>query len=437
MNSPSRGRSLSVVLAGRTVAMVERRAAGTKADTVTLTYAPVVQHALAPSLPVQLAPHRGTPVLGFLAGLLPDDESVRRLWAARFGVSDHPIDLLTHMGRDCAGAVQFVAEGHEQELAVSARDYVPLTEEEIAERLRGLRTQESPSWTARDEHWSLGGAQAKFALALVEGRWCEATGAAPTTHIFKPGIARLKHQAAIEYATMSASRALGLRTARVDLALFEDEPALVVERFDRRAASPITSPADVSRIHQVDLCQAAGLMPEMKYETTPGAPTARALAQLLRRVSTRPEVDVTRFSDSLLFNYLAECPDGHAKNHALLMTSAQVRLAPLYDLATGAPYDRLDAASRAAFAVGGVRNFGEAHLKHWLAHAKEFALDPDERIERVRELAERIPDAFRDAFNDSRADMLEERLGKRLWKRMSSRPGKIVARCESVLKRLE
>ncbi len=427
---------LRVALDGQWVARIEHRSKGNAGD-VTLSYEPEVDRDLTPALPVQAKPHRGVPVLAFLSGLLPDDATVRQNWARRLGVVDHPVDLLAHMGLECAGAVQFVSDGNEELLEAQCARHEPLTEAQIGRRLRDLRTGRESSWTVRDEHWSLGGAQAKFALARIGDQWCEATGAAATTHIFKPGILTMTHQAAVEFATMTASRMLGLPTAKVDIGLFDGEPTLMVERFDRRAHPGEVGSGDaIQRLHQVDLCQAAGVMPDAKYEAQSGL-TARSLANLLRASSTGPEPDVHRFSDALIFNYLAECPDGHAKNHALLLTKKQIRLAPFYDLATGAPYDRAIAENSSAFAIGGVRRFGEAYPKHWAAHAKEFGLDPDERVGRVRELARVIPDAFRDAFHDPRIAEVEPDLGAWLWLRMSSGPGRIGERCAAVLERLE
>lgn len=233
MSGAARTQALRLALNGRFVATVVRRGSGDRADTVTVTYDSDADLALTPALPVQIKPHSGTSVLAFLAGLLPDAEAVRLHWANQFGVADHPVELLAHMGLDCAGAVQFVPEGEEHLLKAGNSEYIPLSDAQIGERLRTLRTPEGrSSWTVHDEHWSLGGAQAKFALARIDGQWCEATGAAPTTHIFKPGIGAMKHQAAVEFATMRASRALGLATASVDVRVFDAEPTLVVERFD-------------------------------------------------------------------------------------------------------------------------------------------------------------------------------------------------------------
>ncbi len=174
----------------------------------------------------------------------------------------------------------------------------------------------------------------------------------------------------------------------------------------------------------MDLCQAAGVPPSLKYEAR-GGPSAESLARLLRRVSTDPEVDIRRFSDGLLFNYLSGSPDGHAKNFSLLLVGTQVRLAPLYDLATGLPYDARDAARQSAFAIGGVRNFGESYPKHWRAHARALGLDEDERVERVRHLARELPDAFRSALLDD----VKGDVGARLWARLEKR---LVPACRRV-----
>jgi len=48
-------------------------------------------------------------VEAFLWGLLPDNEQVLARWAAKFQVSARNVfALISHVGEDCAGAVQFV-----------------------------------------------------------------------------------------------------------------------------------------------------------------------------------------------------------------------------------------------------------------------------------------------------------------------------------------
>jgi len=414
--------ALRVLLHGSPVGVLSRSARGELAFRYDRDYSNGSGTALSPDLPLDHRPFKGERVLAYLEGLLPDDPAVRQRWAARFDVRDEAFDLLAHMGLDCPGAVQFLPEtatGHEAAVAEREDAYVHVTEARIAARIRRLRADGS-SWTMPDEHWSLPGAQEKFSLARRRGRWYEAHGSAPATHLIKPGIARMRHQAEVEFASMRAARLLGLNVADVDLLRPGGEVAVAVRRFDR----PQDRNGTIERWHQVDLCQAIGVPPSRKYEAR-GGPSAETLARVLRRVSTAPEADVRRFSDALLFNYLSGSPDGHAKNFSLLLVGTQVRLAPLYDLATGLPYATRDAARQSAFAIGGVRNFGESYPKHWRAHGRALGLDEDERVERVRRFASELPDAFRTALLDE----VGGDIGRRLWVRLEKR---LVPACRRV-----
>jgi serine/threonine-protein kinase HipA len=377
-------------------------------------------------MPIRSQPYKHDRIDAYLAGLLPDDDAVRARWASQFDVADEPFALLSHMGLECAGAVQFV-DPERRHLLNNEGRHEPVSRREIGDRLRKLRTAaQENNWTHPSEHWSLAGAQAKFTLALLHGTWHEAHGSAATTHIIKPGIRRMKYQAIVEFATMRVGDRLGLRTAQVELENFDGEDSLVVKRFDRLERGD-----QIVRLHQVDLCQAAGYHPRFKYEARHG-PTGRQLASLLRSTSSRPEDDVRALSDALLFNYLSSSPDGHAKNMGLLLTGTQARFAPLYDLATAAPYGATDVAPKSAFSIGGVRNFGEAYPKHWHAHAAEFGLDPDERTLRAVGLAETIPDAFRDVLLGD----IGGEFGQLLWRRMSRKApngaGRLLEYCSRV-----
>lgn len=130
----------------------------------------------------------------------------------------------------------------------------------MAREIARLRDN-SADWTLPGEHWSLAGQQGEFALARQvrdDGSfgWAEAFGSAPTTHIVKPGIGRLHHQALVEHATMRAAGALGVSVAETEYVEFAGQPAIVVNRFDR---VQLTSGV-VRRIHQEDFAQASGLL---------------------------------------------------------------------------------------------------------------------------------------------------------------------------------
>lgn len=122
----------------------------------------------------------------YLFGLLPDSDDQRKAIAAEFDVRpNNPVALLSHIGLDCPGGVQFYAEEDADAVLHRAGDYRPIDDHEIALRLKSIRDDRDASWMGLDESWSLGGNQGKFALAFINGRWCECMGSSPTTHIFK------------------------------------------------------------------------------------------------------------------------------------------------------------------------------------------------------------------------------------------------------------
>src|SRR5690349_12572911 len=66
---------------------------------------------LSQSLPLQSAPLTGESVVNFLWGLLPDNSRTLDVWSRQFQVSAlNSVALLSYVGEDCAGAVQFVRE---------------------------------------------------------------------------------------------------------------------------------------------------------------------------------------------------------------------------------------------------------------------------------------------------------------------------------------
>ncbi len=289
---------------------------------------------LSSAMPLSTRTYRDKTVRPYLWGLLPEDPTTRKNVAVHAGVSaNNPFALLRVIGLDCPGAVQFC-----QQLSDSSREesLVPISEHEIARRLRAGR-EEGCGWIARSEHWSLGGQQSKFALRKRAGEWFSCEGAAATTHIFKSGVRGLSHQALNEYICMRLAAECGIDSARVEYLEFEDEggvePAIVIERYDR-----VDNGVTVLRVHQEDLCQALGCLPENKY-TMYGGPGVADIVGLLRLTGIEARENAARFLQMLFFNYLIAATDAHAKNYSLMLEADGMhRLAPMYDVASIAPY---------------------------------------------------------------------------------------------------
>jgi len=354
---------------------------------------------LSVSMPLRADAHCGTTVATWLAGLLPDDERVLARWSRRFQVGSNAFSLLSSpVGEDCAGAVQFCSEERTEQLLAHAGYVDWLDEAGVGAVLRELK-EDRTAWLGRDfgGQFSLGGAQAKRALLLEDGRFGVPHGAIPTTHVLKPAIAGLDDHDLNEHLCLSAARILGLPAAASRVATFDGEQALVVERYDR-----VRREGQWVRVHQEDLCQALGIDPAAKYQNE-GGPGAAQIVQLFRRVlPPRPLEDATaRFLDALAFNWLVAGLDAHAKNYSLLMSGNQIRLAPLYDLASALPYPEPSAHKhKLAMKLGGTYLLAQMDGRTWPAVATDLGLSAEVVATRALHLTTRIADAFATAADD-------------------------------------
>ena len=357
------------------------------------------------SMPLAAELHGDRATRAYLWGLLPDDEVVLAAWARQFGTSPlHAVALLAHVGEDCPGAVQLARPERLAALqgqatpADAATSVTWLTEAEVAARLREVRTHPGRGRLASDTgQFSLPGAQPKTALyETADGRWGVPRGRLPTNRILKPPVLDVEALVANEFLCLRLAEVLGMRTATARMQTFagvdgEVEDAIVLERYDRRDVG-----GRVVRVHQEDGCQALAVLPGRKYEAQ-GGPGIGAIVRLLRAASSRPEVDVTRFLDAVALSWLIAGTDAHAKNYALLHGAGrQVRLAPLYDVISLAPYPaRLAAGDHAlAMAVGGECRIPAIDGSRWRAEARALRVPADDLLDRIAGLAAAIPDGL-------------------------------------------
>jgi serine/threonine-protein kinase HipA len=382
---------------------------------------------LSVSMPTQVRTHSEGAITPWVWGLLPDNEAVLLRWARDLHASaSSPFSMLaTPIGHDCAGAVRFAAPDAVDDVIGRPGEVRWLTGPEVAERLRELR-EDATAWLGRDftGQFSLAGAQAKTALLHEEGRWGVPSGSAATSHILKPAVAGLDDHDLNEHLCLDAARCAGLVVARTHVARFGEESAIVVDRYDRRLAD-----GRLVRIHQEDVCQALSVPPSRKYQNE-GGPGPREIARLLRETMPPRIADeaVWRFLDALAWNWLIAGTDAHAKNYSLLLGSGQVRLAPLYDVASALPYGTRERRLRFAMKIGGdyrVYPFQNT----WPRAAADLGLDPDRVVQRVSDLADLAPGALAQAAAVPEVASLNRLLPARLIDLVAER----VQRCQSVL----
>src|SRR5580658_1423257 len=382
------------------------------------------------SMPLGSAAHGHSRIEAFLWGLLPDNDRVLQNWGKRFQVSPKNVfRLISHVGEDCAGAVQFVSPERLETLIAEpvAREIQWLTEEDVADRLRTLRADHSAWRVASDTgQFSLAGAQPKTALLFERRRWGVPSGRIPTTHILKPPTGEWDGHAENEHFSLQLARSLGLIVPNSSVLRFQDEIAIVVERYDR--ARPGNRWV---RIHQEDMCQALGLHPTRKYESD-GGPGVRRIVELLREQSSSPDEDVQSFLDAIAFNWLIAGTDAHAKNYSLLLgQNGAVRLAPLYDLASILPYSAVDVSMvKLAMKIGGEYRLRNIGLRHWQKLAAELRLDEVTFIDRIRTMAQALPDQVTAIREQIEGQGLSHATITRLCTRLKTR----VAACQRLLK---
>lgn len=372
------------------------------------------------SMPLALAEHPHAKIDAFLWGLLPDNDRVVQTWAQRYQVSPrYSFGLISHVGEDCAGAVQFVRPERLKRLQQEkrVREIEWLTEDQIADRLRDLRRDHAAWRTPQDTgQFSLAGAQPKTALLFENGRWGVPSGRTPTTHILKPPTGEWDGHAENEHFCLELARELGLTAATSKVMRFRDEIAIVIDRFDRARVA-----GRMFRLHQEDMCQAHGLPPTAKYENQ-GGPGIGAIVELLRNHSSRPEEDVQRFIDAVIFNWLIAGTDAHAKNYAILIGSGTVRFAPLYDVASVLPYRSINPMkAKMPMKIGGIYRLRNIAIANWKKLAAEIRIDPDRLITRIADLVAALPDHASTISERVQAEGLSHSLIAKLTHQLESR----------------
>jgi len=315
------------------------------------------------SLPSTQKLHHGKIVKAFFSGLLPE-ETVRERLAKNLGVSENnPFALLEVVGGDCAGALALYPQG--QKPSAEAKEVETLDDARLKEILDLIRCR--PMLAGDDGYrLSLAGAQDKLAVGFDDGKVQIIKGGAPTTHILKPVIERVRDSAHNELFCMKLAKRMGIDVPEAMLHFVDDTPYYLVERYDRVKGAD----GNVKRIHQEDFCQALGIAPEIKYERE-GGPSIAACQDVIANHAARPAVDQIKLLDIVIFNYLIGNADAHGKNFSLLYISNnggndrgnKPELAPAYDLLSTAVYP--DLSENLAMKIGGKYKPRDIYLRHF------------------------------------------------------------------------
>jgi serine/threonine-protein kinase HipA len=402
---------LNVYLNGRLVGRLNREASGAidfRYDAAWLGWEHTFPISL--SLPLREDRYIGDAVIAVFDNLLPDNEDIRRKVAAdRRAEGTDAFSLLSEVGRDCVGALQFLPEGMEPGPAgeIDAR---PANDEEIAAIIANLAV--SPLGLQSDQEFriSLAGVQEKTALLHWNGKWHIPHGTTATTHIIKPPIGKredvdLSLSVENEHLCLRLMAALGLPVAETEIKRFADRKVLLVERFDR----VWTKDKRLLRRPQEDCCQALFVPPNLKYETDGGPGLARLIA--LFQGSDDPARDQKLIMKANIVFWLLAATDGHAKNFSLYLNpGGGYALTPFYDVMSVQPL--FDAGQlqknkmKLAMAIGTNRHRAVHAIapRHFLQTAQNCGMGESVLKEIFTELRDTSESAIETATSDLPAD---------------------------------
>lgn len=346
--------------------------------------------ALSLGLPVRAEAYDDAECRPFFSGLLPEGGFLRAIARAFHVSAENPFSVLAEIGGECAGAVSLAAPGTEPPFASAPPPTWP-DEDELAALLAELPGRPLLfGFDAEDEslRLSLAGAQDKLPVLVAEGGIGITRGDPPSTHIVKTSAPDVDGMVANEAFCMALAREMGLGVAATKPVRVGDQEGLLVTRYDRVAEGEA-----VRRVHQEDLCQALVRLPEQKYEAD-GGPGVGACADLLRRHSAAPAVDLLALLDALAFNFAVGNGDAHAKNYSLLLEGENApRLAPLYDLLSTRAYGRRFG-RKMAMKYGGEYRFDRIRGRHIERLARSLGISDSMARTRIENLCERAVEAM-------------------------------------------
>ncbi|MFI5736672.1 type II toxin-antitoxin system HipA family toxin [Kribbella sp. NPDC051587] len=352
------------------------------------------------SMPKAEGTHTNKRVLAFIAGLLPDSEPALQRLGRKYGVSaNNPFALLGHIGRDAAGAVQVLPMTSDCDDAAGRQGSIEwLSDEDVDRTLNDLaRSPESWDPGRYAGRWSLAGAQSKIALfRSPQGRWGVPCDSTPTTHILKPSMPRFAGHHLNEHLCLRAAQLCGLPAADTDLLTTDRYEVLIARRYDRI----LDNTGRWRRLHQEDLCQALSVPPAKKYQSD-GGPGITQIGRLLATsgLPASQQRNLRTFFDYLVYNVAIAATDAHAKNFSLLLSARDIRLAPLYDVASFLPYDQ-ESRLQSAMKIGEHWDMTSVTEKDWAAVGTRLGLTRDEAIDRARTLRAKMPAAFATAASE-------------------------------------
>ena len=263
---------------------------------------------------------RGEPVTAVFENLLPDSVDMRRRVAEKVGAAGYDTySILAAVGRDCVGALQFIAGDATAPEATTNIAGEQVDDEAIGMLLKSLA--QAPLGLSRDDDFriSIAGAQEKTALLRIDGQWIKPHGTTPTTHLFKTQIGKLPNgidfpnSVENEFYCLRLLKHLGLPVNRAEIMTFARPGA------GHRAVRSVLERWSFDPFAQEDCCQALSVPPSRKYQNE--AARHAGDRQSAQGADSPADDHRTLFQAQLVF-WLIGATDGHAKNFSIFLHQA-------------------------------------------------------------------------------------------------------------------
>ena len=166
---------------------------------------------------------------------------------------------------------------------------------------------------------SMGGARPKAVVEDSEGLWIAKFNRTDDRW----------NMARVEHAMLELARTCGLNVAKSRLESIGDRDVLLVKRFDRERTD--------SGYHRARMISGLTLLRSDEGQESRNRWSYILLAEELRRVSSRPDIDAQELFRRMCFNALISNSDDHPRNHAIIARHRDWRLSPAYDLTPTSP----------------------------------------------------------------------------------------------------
>ena len=301
--------------------------------------------------------------------------------------------LLTTTNQDLLGSIEIAPQMSNSVTSPSTNSNGVVETRDIARYLKMLDSQSEGLLDAQTiKEGKLPGNWGKLSLYVRGETFYLPSSKIPSTHIIKPLFDAHGEEYLNQYLCLQAARNVGLLAVKTSARKLDGVLTFIHERYDRRVTV-----SDVQRIHQEGVDQALSLVSRNDTSQLEISGSMATLALLERSMPSRySRMDKERYVDYLIWHWITAYTDARPHNYALLLSGSQVRLGPLFDSRTSLVYSKRRKRIRFSSLIGGEDKLFPS-ASPWQRAAREFRMEADYLLGRVKSLALLAPDGFSDA----------------------------------------